>query len=814
MSSPTNPSRSIPIPKGETSPQTLHHIPLIEGRRNSFSGKSLNSNKPPLPAEPASPSQISSPRLHRSQNSSPLGRFRSISDSENTDKIPNISQNRTKLILEILERNDSNEMQYKKSQNCCIFPSEKSMEEKSFDEKKFMKREFPSYFSTERQFFRFLMHQFDEALQGVEDRLPHYYSIDNLNEHQMKGLISELDLWFALFDECIGHESQKSSMNAYIMKQIMEVFQQDFLLLINQVKTEHKRYTNLIGAQRIKDEETETGRLQKEYEKVVAEKDRLKREMKQIQSEIQKNHYEKFQIKYQLDEANVHIRNLEETVEQLNDKIAYGNERINDLLKSKPSEALEATFTSVPGDVLETWTQCSQFLTAIMDDELTKLDFNSLFLDNMTKNDGTLGTFLTLPRPEVPTFEGTNVHYSKLIGLIKMFLKDGNSKTLFDIFSGKIRDLFKKFSIFYVDRVLQHRKGDREKESKLRKQIKDLRSSFQNPNDWMKIVLDSPDLFSIPKKGAPDVQSQMLFVYQQSMELMKKGLNKPRSASEIVKKCFSGDQLLLFLAQVSKLSNSDISADIFRMFVSNEMPYHMYLYYSKISAMNEKLDLFKRAALLTSQFKDFGINSIPQQKRRRFESIYCVNPVTFPIFMLAVYQHLIENISNEIADKVNKKDLINFLKEKYNDDELCEYLVAVSEKDDPSVIEYASVLFTFKKEKFPNALKNFDPLNSKVIEYMSTFGQKKETKKSPKKKSRASSRSPSRHIRPSSNNGEIPQISPQEQLDEKQKVDAAEETNTCNDADTLKADLNEEEEDRKEVNVMIDIPNVSEENDE
>lgn len=799
MTSPSN--LPPPIPKGETPPaKSIRPIPLAEGRRNSFSGQL----KPQLPTEPVSPSQFQSPR--RSQHSSLVNRLRSLSDSENMVKIPNISQDRTKIILEILERNDAREMLYKRSDNCCIYPTEKNMSEKSFDEQKFMRREYPSYFSTDRQFFRFLMHQFSDALQGLEERFPNYFSIDKLDDYQLTGLVNELDLWFTLFDECIGQESQNSKINAYLMKTIMEVFQQDFLLLVNQIKSDRKKFTNMMYSYEQKGDQTELGKLQKQYEKAISENERLKRENKKLQEEMKKNYLEKFELKYQLDESHSQINTLLQTIDQLRDNIAGGQERINELLREKPSNALEATFTSVPKDVLEAWTQCSQFLTAIMNDELTKLDFNSLFLDNMKNNDGTLGTFLTIPRPEVPTFEGPNVHFSKLIGLIKMFSKEYQPERIFDLLSAKIRALFKKFSIFYVDRVLQHRKSDKVKEAKLKKQLKELRSSSENPNEWMKVILDSPELYSIPKKGAPNIQSQMIFVFQKSGDLMKNGLNKPRSAGEIVQKCFTGYELLLFLAQLSKQSGSDISADMFRQFVSREMPYHMYLYYSKIVVMNEKLDLFKRAALLTQQFKDFGFNTIPQQKRRHFESMYCSSPVTFPIFVLAIYQHIVENIAIEIQDKVNKSDLNAFLREKYDDDELCDYLLAIAEKDDPSVIEYASLLFTYKKEKFPNALKSFDPQNSKLIEYMSSFGKKKdkEIKKSPKKKSRASSRSPSRHIRPSSAGDEIPELNLQQQQ-ENQTTEAGENTNNENEIIKNSPALLEEEEDEKEVNVMIDI---------
>ena len=83
---------------------------------------------------------------------------------------------------------------------------------------------------------------------------------------------------------------------------------------------------------------------------------------------------------------------------------------------------------------------------------------------------------------------------------------------------------------------------------------------------------------------------------------------------------------------------------------------------------------------------------------------------------------------------------------------------------------------------------------------MSTFGQEKEKeKKKQPKKSR--SKSPSRHIRPSSNLGDIPQLSIQNE-----NVDTIGGTHNEDIPITTKQPLLlEEEEDEKEVNVLIDI---------
>ncbi|KAK8842042.1 hypothetical protein M9Y10_026259 [Tritrichomonas musculus] len=793
-----------PIPnfsKGETpSPTHKLRMPSSEGRRNSFSGSTTKTfQNPQAPSEPISPSQASSPRQRRPQQASLIKQIKNLSDNEGAYKIPNISQNRTKLILEILERNDVREMLYKRCDNCCIFPTEKNMDNKSFDEQKFMRREYPSYFSTDRQFFRFLMHQFSDALQGVEDRFPSYFSIDKLDDYQMEGMINELDLWFTLFDECIGQESQHSKVNSYIMKQIMEVFQQDFLLLVNQLKKERKKYQEMAGSNEGKEDQSEARKLNKQQDKFALENARIKRENASLQEDLKKSHIEKFELKNQLDEAHDQINQLLESINQLRESVAAGQESITEMIREKPSEALDEKLTSVPKDVLETWTQCSQFLTVILNDELTNLDFNSLFLDNLKNNDGTLAKYLSFPKPDVYKFIGQNVHYSKLLSAIKIFKKENDPNTIFDLLSGKIRELFKKFSIFYNNRILQHRKGDKEKQSKLKKQLKELKEVNPDQN-WMKYFLNNSELYNIPKKGTPNIQNQILFIFQKSAELMKNGLNKPRNVSEVVRKCYSGDELILFLAQLSKQSDSDICADMFRQFVSNELPYHMYLYYSKIVTLNEKLDLIKRVALLSSQFKDYGFIEIPQQKRRSFESKYCSSPVTFPIFVLAIYQFIIENIALEISNTINQKDLNGFLRDKYNDDDLCDYLLAISEKDDPSILEYASLLFTFKKEQFPKALRDFDPQQSKLLQYMSTFGQEKEKeKKKQPKKSR--SKSPSRHIRPSSNLGDIPQLSIQNE-----NVDTIGGTHNEDIPITTKQPLLlEEEEDEKEVNVLIDI---------
>ncbi|OHT02915.1 hypothetical protein TRFO_29840 [Tritrichomonas foetus] len=774
---------------------------LPRPRGNSMSLKPPNNAAITVPKRPSQPNTPNSPRK----------RFSSLRQSASEKTPANLCKERMQRIIEVLDRNDVRDTMYKKCDNCCIFPNDVS--EKSYNESKFMRREYPSYFSTDRQFFRFLFQQFSEAIDGLNERFPNYYSNDNIDDFQMRGMVSELDMWFTLFDECINQESQHSKVNSYILKNLMEVFQQAFQTLVNQVKRERENIENVKRFYEEKDDSSELSVTKRKLDYVVAENERLKREMDKIQEESKRFHIENFNLKREIEESQNNINGLLSTTDQLRQAISAGEQRIHEMTRDKPEAALEATFTAVPKDIMETWTQCSQFLTAVMENSLTNIDFNKLYPEDIV--DDTLGYYLKLERPAVPTYEGENIHFSKLYNLIKLFRGSNEPNQVFTTLEAKIRTLFKKFALFYVDRNKKNRQKAKETENRLKKQLLDLRRSIPNPSEWISNVLSYPELYVIPKKSPPNVQGQIMFVFQRAEELMKE-LNKPNSASEIVTKVFQEHDLLLFLAQIAKSSRTDIYSDIFRKFLIQEFPFHMFLYYGKVILQNDKANIQKRGTFLTSQFQHVGWNSIPQLRRRSYETMYCPSPVTFPIFTLTVYQHVIENIAIAISNTVDQKDLKESLMKKYNDADLVDYLIAISEKGDPTVIEYASIVFD-KKEKFEKLVVDFDPQQSKIIEYMSTFGQKKDKKKTTKK-SKPRSQSAKCHRADMSNELGIPSEGEMESLPPA-KDDIDDEiipnaTNTENNEESNGEDNEEESSVSKYVNQETEINGEEEQKNE
>ena len=727
---PIIPLSSMNVPNSSTgeshSARPLPPVIVPQKRRfsSSMRGSAASPRRPSLPPSPQSP------------------RNRHSYSTENTsDKYMNLSEERVKEILKTLETNDACDATYRRTDNCLIFPGNVKFAEvndKSYNEQKFMKREFPSFISTEAQIFKYLMTQFHDAMKGVENRFPNYYSTSNLDDYQLNGMISEADMWFTLFDECINQESKHSQINAYVMQNVLETFQQDFAILVMELKNERQKMRELTRFYEKNGDSSEFTALAKTIENLKADKERLTKEIKKMEEEVKNLHIRNFNLQREIDLSKSTINELLHTTDELRQNIAAGNRRIYEMEKEKPKQALEASFTAVPKEIMETWTQCCQFLTAILEDGLLKLDLNQIYPRDI--KDDTLGTFLKIERPTVPTYEGENIHFSKLFHLIKTFKGEAQPNQIFTMLENKIRSFFKKFALFYVERTKGLKQANKDNETRLRKQLVDLKRTMPCQSEWIANFLSFPELYVIPKKGVPDIQEQMIYIFQQSDTLMK-ALNKPNSASELLTKAYEGHDLLLFLAQVAKMSKTNILYDLLKQFLGEELPFHMFLFYCKFSLQNDKSDLMKRGKYLQATFNNYGWNSIPQLRKKSYETMFCPNPVNFAIFCLALYQHTIENIAMKISNEVNQKDLVESLMQKYNDKDLCDYLIAISEKNNPTIIKYAVILFN-KSEKFEKLLSDFDPQQSKLIEYLNNFGKKEEKVKSPKK-SRSQSRTKS-----------------------------------------------------------------------
>ena len=186
-----------------------------------------------------------SPRIPSSPKTpiSPRKRAQSNYSTRRIENDIDYCQKRIKNMIDVIDRNDRRDTIYCKSSNCCIFPED--INNLSYSEAKFVRREYPSFFSNDRQQYLFLMNQFEDAIQGVSQRFPEYNLPETSKEKHINGINAELDMWFTLFDECIYQESTRSRITAYILKNISEVFRSNFADLFDQVKVARQKVTQI-----------------------------------------------------------------------------------------------------------------------------------------------------------------------------------------------------------------------------------------------------------------------------------------------------------------------------------------------------------------------------------------------------------------------------------------------------------------------------------------------------------------------------------------------------------------------------------------
>ncbi|OHT07967.1 hypothetical protein TRFO_05112 [Tritrichomonas foetus] len=727
MSAPSTP-RGQKLPSiNISSPQPLSTITTPNHLR-SFSSSQRSVHSPRIPSLPPTPT-------------SPRKRSLSIFSSGRINF--NLTKERITNIIEILNRNDYRDTMYKKCQNCNV--SNEKTTDKSYNEHKFMLREYPSYFSNDCQFYRFLMHRFEDAIQGVNERFPEYYAKEFNSEDHVNGLSAELDMWFTLFEECICQESSRSRITAYILKNIFEVFQSCFSRLFEQINNDRKKIASIDEYYRKKmDEESQLPPLNAKINYLKSEIERQKREYASLEKENSRFHVENFHLKTEINRKQESVDQLLNTADTLRGQINLSQQRIHEMSREVVIKPLDPSFGAVPDDVLQIWDQSSQFIRDILNDTLDSYDLDEMM--PMWMQSPTINYLIKMPRPELyPRPENRCFHFTILYKSISAAAGENDPKSFFNTLEQKVRGLFQKFGAFYFDRIKKHRQDQDEHISKLTRLNRDLRRNMSDPSEIMKLVLGNANSITIPKKVTIDPLEMIMEVLRRVPELMK-AKTKPKSVAEIVTKVLGGNDFLLFLGLVVKNSQTDIFSDLFRQFLIKELPFHMFIYFSKMCVAIDKSDMRARVMYMTSTFSSVGFTSIPQNKRRSFESSYCSALVTFQVYMLALYQFAIENLAIELTGKIDEENIENsiaqFFKLNENDTlDLYQYMAAISESSEPTILEFAVVVFD-KRYKFDNLLANFDPTQSKLMDYMTNFGQNK-TKEKPKSKKKGRTRASS-----------------------------------------------------------------------
>lgn len=688
-----------------------------------------------------------SPRVPPSPHSSISPRRRMQSFNKSGKVEINNPLERVRNILDVLDRNNSRDTIYCKCSNCCIFP--KDIDKKSYNEAKFMKREYPSFFSNDRHFYLFLIKQFDKAIKGVTERYPDYYLSEPSKEEQINGLTAELDMWFTLFDECISQESTRSRSSAFILKNISDVFKSYFATLIEQVKNSHQKVQQIEEDSKKKfDEKSLISSLKYQIEFLKGEIERQKSEYQKLEDENSRFHVENFELKNEVKATKEDVKKLLKASDALEGEISQNQRRIYDLTLKHNIIPLDTTMGAVPDDILKIWDQSSQFLRDILDGTLESYDLNEIMPEAMFSPE--IDYYIQMPKPDnYPREEDRIFHFTQLYKSIKFCAGETDPNKIFNTLELKVRNLYKKFGSFYYNRINWARKTQLEHISKLNNYNKDLRENIPDTSIVIKVLLENTNMFRYPK-NPPDILFMIAQVFQKVPKLMEQ-TTKPRSAAEIVAKTFTGSDLILFLMLVAKQSKTDIFIDAFKKFVLNEFPFYAFIFFAKMCLELDGSDMKKRTSYMISTFSNVGFNSIPAKLRKSFESTYVPSAVNFKIFMIALYLFSIQKLSDKLADQINKDDIENSAAVFFKLNELqaldiFQYMTALSEKVDPTAIEFAAVAFD-RKVQFDHLISDFNPDNSEIIDYINNFGKRppkeeRKKKKKPKIQSPLKPRSP------------------------------------------------------------------------
>ena len=713
--------RQLPILKiaNKTPVRSPSYSPMM--RSTSKSARTLRS-----PKIPSIPLTMTSPR----KKNTGIHKTIKIKLEESKERIKNL--------IESLERSEPNETIYKKSTNLRIFKD--TSDDRSIAENKFMQREYPSYSSDDNQFLKFLMTQFSEAMRGVNGRFPELYSPDCPVEEQVNGISAQLDLWFTLFDECTCHISSKSSATALVLKNIMEVFYGFFLSLIDKIKQDKNRIQLIESYYEKKlNEETQIPTLKTKIEFLKKEVERKKKEHIALENENSKLHVEKFQLKHEIERVQMNVNNLLNTADILRGQVNAGQKRIHEMSRDMAAKPLDQTFGAVPEDVLKIWDQSSQFIQDILNNTLDSFDINELMPEWMSTPK--LNHYIAMPRPEVyPRPEKGCFHFTILYKAISACAGKNDPETIFDTLELKVRELFQKFGSFYFNRLKMNRKTSDEHITRLNQVNKVLRGCKYDATEIIKSLFGCGDIINLPKK-LPDIIPQIMEVFQKVPGLMKEK-NKPKSPAEIISKTIQGPDLLTFIGVIIKLSNTDIFIDLFRKFLIRELPFHLFIFFSKVCIAIDKSDIKTRINFLHSTFSPFGYESIPKKLRKTLEGNYATNILQFQLLMLDMYQETVENLASQLKETIDEKDIELsaaqlFKLNELDAFELYQYMSAISENNDPTVFEIAICAFD-KKLEYNHIISNFDPTNSKLMYYMNHFTEIKagESPKLKKKKAR------------------------------------------------------------------------------
>jgi hypothetical protein len=449
---------------------------------------------------------------------------------------------------------------------------------------------------------------------------------------------------------------------------------------------------------------------------------RMGRELEALKENHRRLSIEKFEQEQQRIAAETAVSDLLEGRIQMRHQIADIEQKMLTLMQPGAARGMTEGLGRVPPEVLAVWEDLSHFCNAILSGDLLHIDFDQYFPPEPPP-----GFEPPVYAMKGPVYSEETVHFTTFFAQIKKMF---TGKELFLALESQIQAFLAAVSRRYGTCFTAFRKFQGEVAQEAVQRLDAYLASAVDTSALLRTFVAQRTYLKIPTKKGParDVLSTIAEVYRYSSD------HPPdRSVTQMILNTLGGPEsldVLPFLAQIAKFSRSDPDADLFRQFVTRELPFHSFLFYADIIAKNAEIgpsEHRQRVALLAARFIHCGWENIARMKRQPWELAYCNDPKKFPLFCLAIYQFCIWQLEATVAglEKRECEEAARTMLRLSGPQlfEAIEFMKKMSPDGKPGLKELAVLLFR-KGAEFDKMLLTFDPAKSPVLITYASFGSK------------------------------------------------------------------------------------------
>lgn len=381
------------------------------------------------------------------------------------------------------------------------------------------------------------------------------------------------------------------------------------------------------------------------------------------------------------------------------------------------------------------------------------------------------------------------LHFSYFLNNIGKFtdtcpgsLKSQPASAIYSNLENDLKHLLSMISAKYRERLLSIQNETQKMKENHKNEINNLKNESSDRSLWVRCMLQNDELLTIPKDlkisedyklSIPIILTKMLeiinpaeseaFQKQFSIQLNKRNTSiRPKMVSEALLDSFPKahiEQLIEMIAFINKTYKSDVVIEYLQKFLINELPYQHFAFFCRIYITSPhlmKLDSRSKPQMVSRLFNIYGYSSSIQAKdRQNYEYTYLSNPSLFIIFVMSLYEHVIEKLKNHVISKFDEKVLVepalkNLPQKFYSDflytltdgqpqdvtDDLLEYLTSISsDKLEIDPLEVAIAMFNYAYP-LDNVLADFNMDQEESHAYINIYQENEKNKNQKGKKSK------------------------------------------------------------------------------